>query len=85
MPDWRQRGRPDDIPLDIWNAAVAATSVLPHAYGWRKITESVARAILTERLNCQSCNSGGRLIYRAGSLSVSVTGDGAVLRRYKEQ
>jgi hypothetical protein len=48
--DWRQRGRPEDIPLDIWNSAVAATSVLPHAYGWRKITESVARAILAERL-----------------------------------
>lgn len=45
--------QPDEIPADIWKSAVAATSVLPQAYGWRKITESVARAVLAERLECE--------------------------------
>lgn len=49
MRHWTQQGRPTHIPEDIWEKAVNATSVLPTAYGWRKITEAVAMAILAER------------------------------------
>lgn len=44
--------RPDDVPEDVWRAAVAVTSRQPTAFGWRKITEDVAKAILAERERC---------------------------------
>ncbi|QIB38144.1 hypothetical protein G3A56_09200 [Rhizobium oryzihabitans] len=46
--------KPDDIPQDIWDKAVAVTSVMPASFGWRKITEAVAVALLAERSRCAS-------------------------------
>jgi len=49
MRHWTQQGRPEHIPKDIWETAINVTSVLPQAYGWRKIAEAVAMALLAER------------------------------------
>lgn len=46
--------KPDEIPQDLWDKAAAVTSVMPASFGWRKITEAVARALLAERERCAS-------------------------------
>ena len=44
--------RPADIPPVVWATAIAVTKTMPTAFGWGKITEEVARAILAERKRC---------------------------------
>jgi hypothetical protein len=40
------------IPEDIMKAAEAVTKTMPQAFGWRKITIEVAKALLAERERC---------------------------------
>lgn len=40
---------PDDTPQDIWETAVAVTAAQPTSFGWRQITETMARALVAER------------------------------------
>lgn len=41
-----------DISADIMRMAEAVTKTMPKAFGWRKITDEVAKAILAERSRC---------------------------------
>lgn len=75
-------GRPDDIPKDVWAAATVVTSKQPTAFGWRMITEDVARAILAERERCAGLLVGADGYFNAPAgfyetLAANTTDDGS--------
>lgn len=60
--------RPEDIPQDVWSAAVDVTKSQPTSFGWAKITEAVARAIMAEREACANVGFDAAMAAKAGLL-----------------
>lgn len=67
--------KPDDVPQDVWDAAVAALDLMPsHGVQMRHHRiENIARAIMAEREACALYHDNAASVFSAGA---DASGDG---------